>query len=104
MKKNAISLMSLLIALVLALTAVAGFVAEQPVVSRLSEIDEVAKRNAAEHVVSADKPNVTGNVLNVSEPFFPFQKPAENQPDQILRKLPHLQQGGGQEVHITRTR
>ena len=67
-------------------------------------VDEVAKRNAAEHVVSADKPNVTGNVLNVSEPFFPFQKPAENQPDQILRKLPHLQQGGGQEVHITRTR
>ena len=40
-------------------------------------------------------------------PFF-LQKPAENEADEVLRELPHLQEDGGQDregaPHITRTR
>ena len=86
------------------LAAVAGLVAEQAVIGWFPEIDEVAEGDAAVHVGAADKMNVPRNVLKIGMPFFSFQEPAEDQPDQILGKLPDLQQDGGQEVHITRTR
>ena len=86
------------------LAAVAGFVPEEAVVGGFPEIDEVAEGDAAVHVGAADKMNAPGDALEIGMPFFSFQEPAENQPDQILGKLPDLQQDGGQEVHITRTR
>ena len=82
----------------------AGLVTEQAVVGGLPEIDEVAEGDAAGHVGAADKTNVRGYILEIGVPFLSFQEPAENQPGQILGKLPDLQQDGGQADHITRTR
>lgn len=86
------------------LAAMAGFVAEEAFVGGFPEIDEVAEGYSAGHVVAADETNAPWNALEVRMPFFSSQEPAEDQPGQILGKLPDLQQDGGQEVHITRTR
>ncbi len=86
------------------LPAVPGLVAEETLVGGFPEIDKVAEGDAPGHVVAADKTDVPGDVLEIGVPFLSFQEPAENQPGQILGKLPDLQQDGGQAVHITRTR
>ena len=86
------------------LATVAGLVTEQAVVSGFPEIDEIAEGDAAVHVAAADQADVSGDALKSGVPFLPFQEPAEDQADQVLGKLPDLQQDGGQEVHITRTR
>ena len=86
------------------LAAVAGFVEEQAVVGGFPEIDEVAEGDAAVHVGAADQADALGEALDAGVPLFSSHEQAEKQPDQILGKLPNLQEDGGEEVHITRTR
>ena len=90
------------------LEAVPVLVLDHLVVGRRPEIDEVPQGDAAPHVPRANDMDGRWDPGIVLKTPFPFQKPANNEPQQVLRQLPDLQEDGTQEIdrglHITRTR
>ena len=89
-------------------SAVAVLVPDHPVVHRSPAIDEIPQGDAAVHVGGGHQTDVLREAGEISVPPFSLQEPAENEADEVLRELPHLQEDGGQDregaPHITRTR